>query len=248
VRIQGSNTIQFYSTYNVFAETKTGSDDVIMFGSHLDSVAAGPGINDNASGSATLLEMALVLDDSKKSHKSKVRFAWWGAEELGLMGSRHYVDNLSDQDVSHIALYFNFDMMASPNYIYSIGNGTTGTESEQGAQTLQHLLGHLLEKQGANYRTHRMGDETDYDAFLKRNISSNGLATGAMSTKSATDKDFYGGIMNVKLDPCYHLPCDTLDNINQQCLMHTGNVGIQMLKKLMEQGDIRAYLQSAENM
>ena len=104
------------SAENVIAETTTGNDDeVIMVGGHLDSVIAGPGINDNGSGAATVLEVA---ENMRKVHPNNtVRFALWGAEEFGLLGSEHYVSSLDDEQARDIALYLNFDMLASPNYL-----------------------------------------------------------------------------------------------------------------------------------
>ena len=102
--------------WNVIAETKSGNDgNVVMAGAHLDSVQDGAGINDNGSGSAALLETAIQM--AKVKPTNTVRFAWWGAEESGLLGSEHYVAELSEDEADDIALYLNFDMVASPNYI-----------------------------------------------------------------------------------------------------------------------------------
>ena len=82
-------------TQNIIAETRKGDpSNVVMLGAHLDSVHAGPGINDNGSGSAGLLEYATTLADLKAPVKNKIRFAWWAAEESGLVGSTHYTDEL----------------------------------------------------------------------------------------------------------------------------------------------------------
>lgn len=82
-------------TQNIIAETKGGDEEqVIMLGAHLDSVPEGPGINDNGSGTAGLLEYAVTLADLKAPVKNKVRFAWWAAEEAGLVGSEYYTNDL----------------------------------------------------------------------------------------------------------------------------------------------------------
>ena len=108
---------------NVVAQTRKGrTDNVVMAGAHLDSVEVGPGINDNGSGSAGLLEVALELGGGAKV-KNAVRFAWWGAEELGLIGSQAYVDSLSFEQQLDIALYLNFDMIGSPNAAYFVYDG-----------------------------------------------------------------------------------------------------------------------------
>ena len=96
---------------NVIAELRGANDgNVVMAGAHLDSVPAGPGINDNGSGSASLLEIAQNM--SKNKPQNTVRLAWWGAEEAGLIGSREYVAGLSQAEKDRIALYLNFDMVA----------------------------------------------------------------------------------------------------------------------------------------
>ncbi|MGH8573497.1 MAG: M28 family peptidase, partial [Gammaproteobacteria bacterium] len=92
---------------NVLAQNRTGSSErVVMAGAHLDSVRAGPGINDNGSGAAALLEIAVQLGGSPPIGNA-VRFAWWGSEEEGLIGSTHYVKSLTDDDRDRIALYLN---------------------------------------------------------------------------------------------------------------------------------------------
>ena len=107
---------------NVIAELPGHNDDnVVMAGAHLDSVQAGPGINDNGSGSSALLEIAQQL--AKLKPENTVRFAWWGAEESGLIGSTQYVAGLSQAEKDRIALYLNFDMVASPNYIFMVYDG-----------------------------------------------------------------------------------------------------------------------------
>ncbi|NNE11641.1 MAG: M28 family peptidase, partial [Ilumatobacter sp.] len=104
------------TTVNVLAETPGGDpDNVVMVGAHLDSVNEGPGIQDNGSGSAAILEVAIQMAEVETHNK--VRFAWWGAEESGLVGSDFYVFGLSDEEREKIALYLNFDMIGSPNYV-----------------------------------------------------------------------------------------------------------------------------------
>ena len=111
-------------TQNLIAETPTGRDDrVVMAGAHLDSVPAGPGINDNGSGSATLLELALQIADLGIEPRNTIRFAWWGAEEAGLIGSQFYVDSLTKSEAKDIELYLNFDMIGSPNYARFVYDG-----------------------------------------------------------------------------------------------------------------------------
>ena len=111
---------------NVIAELAgTNDDNVVMAGAHLDSVLAGPGINDNGSGSAALIEVAEQL--GKLKPENTLRFAWWGAEESGLIGSTAYVNGLSAAERERIALYLNFDMIGSPNYIQMVYDSDEST-------------------------------------------------------------------------------------------------------------------------
>lgn len=110
------------TTSNVIAETTWGDpNNVVMVGAHLDSVNAGPGIQDNGSGSAAIMEVAQNM--AKSNGVNKVRFALWGAEESGLVGSTYYVTNLSQQEQDKVALYLNFDMIGSPNHVFFIYDG-----------------------------------------------------------------------------------------------------------------------------
>jgi len=117
VTFQVQGQASTYTTSNLFAETREGDPEkTIMIGSHLDSVPEGPGINDNGSGSASLLEMAIQLEGFLPTLKNRVRFSWWSAEESGLIGSTHYVENLSEEQWQAINMYINLDMVASPNF------------------------------------------------------------------------------------------------------------------------------------
>ena len=110
------------TTVNVIAETSSGRDDnVVVVGAHLDSVIAGPGINDNGSGSSAILEVAIQM--AKVKPRNTVRFIWFGAEELDLVGSEHYVSQLSEEEIADIAVMLNFDMVGSPNSVRSVYDG-----------------------------------------------------------------------------------------------------------------------------
>lgn len=109
-------TIIQTATYNVIAQSKGGDpDNVVMAGAHTDSVQAGPGINDNGSGTISILEVAVKL--ANFSTNNAVRFGWWSGEEEGLLGATHYVSELSQEEQDKIRLYLNFDMVASPNFV-----------------------------------------------------------------------------------------------------------------------------------
>jgi Zn-dependent M28 family amino/carboxypeptidase len=114
ITVELTSTVKNATTYNVIAQTTAGDqDNVIHIGGHSDSVAAGPGINDNGSGTISILEIALQL--TKFTVNNAVRFSWWSAEEAGLLGATYYVLQLSQEEKDKIRLFLDFDMMASPN-------------------------------------------------------------------------------------------------------------------------------------
>jgi Zn-dependent M28 family amino/carboxypeptidase len=203
-------------TYNVFAETPGGRDDnVVMAGAHLDSVDAGPGINDNGSGSAALLEVAENM--TKVQVENKVRFAWWGAEEFGLVGSDHYVYGLSDEERDDIALYLNYDMIASPNYVRFIydGDGSAfGLAGPDGSQQIEELYEDFYAARGLAWEPTQISFRSDYAAFFDFGIPFGGLFTGAEGIKTPEEQAIYGGTAGIAYDPCYHLACDTIDNLS----------------------------------
>lgn len=210
----------------MIAETKGGdADNVVMFGAHLDSVAAGPGINDNGSGSAGILDVALNL--AHKNVKNKVRFAWWSAEEFGLLGSEAYVNSLSAADLAKVKLYLNFDMIASPNYAQFVYDGDdsdqvgAGPGPEGSAQLERQITDYLDSRgsRGSRGTPHEGTDFTgrsDYGPFIEVGIPSGGTFTGAEGVKTAEQAKAYGGKAGVAYDACYHAACDNLKNINMK--------------------------------
>jgi Zn-dependent M28 family amino/carboxypeptidase len=208
------------TTYNVLAETTSGrSDNVVMVGAHLDSVDGGPGINDNGSGSAAILEVALQMQKVKP--RNKVRFAWWGAEESGLVGSTYYVANLSAEERGKIALYLNFDMVGSPNfvrYIYDGDGSAFGTAGPGGSNIIEKYFEDFYAARGLVSEPTAFDGRSDYRAFILNGIPAGGLFTGAEGIKTAAQAATYGGTAGIAYDPCYHLACDTYDNNNLEVL------------------------------
>jgi Zn-dependent M28 family amino/carboxypeptidase len=208
------------TTSNIFAESVGGNpNNVVMVGAHLDSVNAGPGIQDNGSGSAAILEVAQQM--AKVKPVNKVRFALWGAEESGLVGSRYYVANLPQAEIDKIALYLNFDMIGSPNHVFFIydgddsdvqGAGPGPAGSAQIEQLFQQYYGLL----GESYKGTDFSGRSDYGPFIAAgvDIPSGGLFTGAEGIKTADEVAIWGGTAGQQYDPCYHLACDTYANIN----------------------------------
>ncbi|WP_400993462.1 M28 family metallopeptidase [Agromyces sp. GXQ0307] len=209
---------------NVIAE-KTGANDdnVVMAGAHLDSVQAGPGINDNGSGSAALLELAQNL--SKLEPQNTIRLAWWGAEESGLIGSEEYVAELSQEEQDRIALYLNFDMVASPNYIFMVYDGDEsgwlapdGVPIPDGSVQIEKLFESYYTSVGEPYDDAQFSGRSDYDAFIRVGIPAGGLFTGAEVVKTEEQAAIWGGVAGESYDQCYHQVCDTIDNVNEHAL------------------------------
>ncbi|MEV0531944.1 M28 family metallopeptidase [Kitasatospora sp. NPDC050463] len=207
-------------TWNVIAETRGGDPaNTVVIGSHLDSVVAGPGINDNGSGSAGVLEVAKNLGN--RPVKNKVRFAWWSAEEFGLKGSEAYVASLSEAEQKKIKLYLNFDMIASPNsaqFVYDgddsdhVGSGP----GPDGSAQLERRITDYLDRRGLPHEGTDFTGRSDYGPFIDAGIPAGGTDTGAEVIKSAAQAARYGGTAGVAFDKCYHKACDNLDNLDME--------------------------------
>jgi Iap family predicted aminopeptidase len=191
-------------TVNVIAETAGGRGDrVVMAGGHLDSVPAGPGINDNGSGVAALLEVADALGG--RAPGTRVRLAFWGAEELGLIGSRRYVRNLEPEEREAIAAYVNLDMVGSPNPAEGVYS-----DADQEIETLlRRLVGEGAEEENA-------GGRSDHAPFERAGIPVGGLFTGAGEPH----------------DPCYHRACDDIDNVDMPVLVQMARAAGEAMERL----------------
>ena len=204
-------------TANLIAETPTGRDSqVVMAGAHLDSVEEGPGIEDNGTGSATILEIALQMAEQGITPKNKVRFAWWGAEEAGLVGSYEYTGNLTKDEAKVIEAYLNFDMVGSPNYVRFIYDGD-GSDfnlvGPNGSDGIEKTFADWFASQGLASTETEFSGRSDYAGFIDRGIPAGGLFTGAEVTKTDEQVATYGGVAGASFDPCYHQACDSLTPI-----------------------------------
>lgn len=210
------------TTANVIADSTSGRDDrVVLVGAHLDSVPEGPGIQDNGSGSAAILETALQMANQEITPRNKVRFAWWGAEEAGLLGSQHYVDNLSAREIKDIALNLNFDMIGSPNFVRFVYDGdgsATPQAGPNGSQTIESVFLTYFESVSLPVEPTAFDGRSDYGPFIEVGIPAGGLFTGAEGIKTPDEAALYGGTAGEQYDPCYHLACDTFDNISLEAL------------------------------
>ena len=207
---------------NVIAE-KRGSNDgnVVMAGAHLDSVLAGPGINDNGSGSAALLEFAQTT--RKLKPENTIRLAFWGAEENGLLGSTDYVETLSQAERDRIALYLNFDMIGSPNHVFFVYDGDESSFDApvvvpEGSVQIEDVFESFFTMRGVPYEDSEFSGRSDYQAFIEADIPSGGLFTGAEVPKTAEQAAIWGGTAGISYDPCYHIACDDYDNVNLTAL------------------------------
>lgn len=210
------------TTSNLLAESRHGDPDkVVMVGAHLDSVDAGPGINDNGTGAAAVLETAVQM--GKVKPRQKVRFALWGAEESGLVGSEHYVASLTQQEKDRIALYLNFDMIGSPNHVYMIYDGddsdATGAGPGPGRSAeIEKLFERYYTERGLPFKGTDFDGRSDYGPFMDEGIAAGGLFTGAEGIKTEEEAALWGGTAGVAYDPCYHQACDGMDNVNWEAL------------------------------
>jgi Zn-dependent M28 family amino/carboxypeptidase len=195
-------------TVNVIAETATDEGDrVVMAGGHLDSVPAGPGINDNGSGTAALLELADALGG--RALGARVRLAFWGAEELGLIGSRRYVRDLAPGERERIAAYVNLDMVGSPEPAQGVySDADPGLE-----RLLRRLIGRGAEEENA-------GANSDHAPFQRAGVPVGGLFTGAGEPH----------------DLCYHRACDDIDNVDMPILVRMARAAGEAVERLSERG------------
>ena len=211
------------TTANVLAELRgKNADNVVMAGAHLDSVPAGPGINDNGSGSAALLEVAENL--GKVKPQNTIRLAWWAAEESSLVGSTYYVTHLPTPELQKIALYLNFDMVGSPNYVFFIYDGDNSDKlpgsavAPPGSAQIERTFEQFFESRDLPYKGTAFSGRSDYGPFIAENIPSGGLFTGAEGIKTAQEAAIWGGAAGQAYDPCYHQACDTYSNNNAVAL------------------------------
>ncbi|WP_203671809.1 M28 family peptidase [Streptomyces sp. SID13666] len=196
---------------NLIADWPGGpTDQVIMFGAHLDSVSAGPGINDNGSGSSSLLENALVLAQQNPTMAKHARFAWWNGEEQGMQGSQFYVSQLGSAQRGAIKAYYNLDMVGSTNAGYFINNITSSAAApmKEYWDSLNLRPEENIEGQG----------RSDDHSFQQAGIPTSAYATGADAIKTAAQATKWGGTANRSYDSCYHQSCDTTANINATAL------------------------------
>ena len=205
------------TTYNVIAQTKGGDqENVIHISGHSDSVAAGPGINDNGSGTISILEVAQAL--TTFSVNNAVRFSWWSAEEEGLLGASYYVSQQSKAELDKIRLMLDFDMMASPNYAFQIYDGDGSAFGEAGppgsGEAELEFQRFFTQEAHENWTSIEFDGRSDYGPFLEAGVATGGIACGAEGIKTEEEAAMFGGQAGVAYDVNYHAVGDTIKNLN----------------------------------
>jgi Zn-dependent M28 family amino/carboxypeptidase len=239
-----NNKNSLTTTYNLFADTIAGdASNMIVIGAHADGVPAGPGCNDNGSGSSVILEVALQFFKEGVRPTSKVRFAWWAGEELGLLGSQFFVDSLSDDAIKNIALNLNYDMLGSPNYFRGVYDGSGAVpEIRTASINIQKVFEGYFNRKGLGFDLSAFDGRSDYGPFIARRVPAGGLAAGAEGVKTEAQRIKTGGIAGIAYDPCYHGKCDTFANINPKAIEEMGGNAAYSAHFLATNGNLKAFL------
>ncbi|WP_372790034.1 M28 family metallopeptidase [Paraconexibacter sp.] len=238
VHVVTSTLSETRMTANVLADSPTGNTGrTVVVGAHLDSVVEGPGINDNGSGSAQNLEIAEELPRALKKPRNAVRFAFWGAEESGLLGSEHYVESLSQEQRDAIMANLNFDMVGSPNYVRFVydGDGSAfGNPGPVGSDIIESLFVDAFGAKGLPTEPTAFDGRSDYGPFIAVGIPAGGTFSGAEGIKTPEQAATYGGTAGEAYDPCYHQACDTLANLDHQALSEFSDAAADVTVRLLQ--------------
>ena len=219
-------------TNNVIAETPGGrADRTVVVGGHLDSVYEGPGINDDGSGVATMLETAEQMATLGIKPLNKVRFIFFSGEEQGLLGSDYYVSQLTKKQIQNIPAMLDYDMLASPNYAASSTTVTATSTASPGRRLRPDRAGvqELLGQPGPRLRDHPVRRALGLRRLHRAGIPAGGIFAGAEDIKQPYQVALYGGTAGVAFDKCYHQLCDDLTNINNQGLSEHSDAAIHAI-------------------
>jgi peptidase M28-like protein/PA domain-containing protein len=213
-------TAELRTSSSLVAETAGGSPDhVLMIGGHIDSAMDGPGINDNGSGTMTILEIGRRLAAATSGPQSPagdgwtVRLAFWTGEEIGLLGSSAYVEGLDSAEIGTIEAYLNFDMLGSPNGVREVYSGAATTRPTE-SEAIAGLFTSALDRAGLSSSVVELPGGADHASFNNFSIPTGGLFSGANEIKSPEQATLFGGTAGAPEDPCYHLACDRVDNLD----------------------------------
>jgi len=213
-------------TFNIIADSIAGDpEDTVVIGAHLDGVAEGPGVNDNASGSAAMLALAEKIAASDVPNDKRIRIALWGAEEIGLLGSTAYVDDLVANDPAEwarISAYLNYDMIGSENFtvgVYDANRSTfpaDGVNIPAGSAEIEQVYTDYFDAIEQPWIDTEYSGRSDYQAFIDNGVPAGGLFSGGDDIKTAEQAEQFGGTAGVYMDRNYHTVNDTLANINRE--------------------------------
>lgn len=228
VHVIVSTRLDVVRTRNVVAQTAGGTHRVIALGGHLDSVAAGPGINDDGTGVAFLLELAHQAHRLHLRPSGALRFGFWAAEEDGLLGSNAYVASLTRAQRADIAAYLNFDMLGSPNgvrYVYD-------TDRPAGSVRIERAFLRWFAARGLATRPTEVDDRSDHAAFAAAGIPVGGLFSGAEEIKTEREWRDFGGVVGVADDPNYHTARDRFSNVDPTIFSQLAHAGAFVATRL----------------
>jgi Zn-dependent M28 family amino/carboxypeptidase len=211
---------------NVIADSPRGDRNrTIVVGAHLDSVAAGPGINDNGSGTSGILEIAEQVAELQDRPRNRLRFAFWGAEEAGLVGSTAYVAEQVERDrIDQIEANLNFDMIGSPNFVRFVYDGDLSDSAPppsgapDGSAQIERMFLRHFRREGLATEPTAFDGRSDYGPFIANGVPAGGLFTGAEGIKTAEQAEVFGGFAGMQYDPNYHEEGDTFFNLSHPAL------------------------------
>ncbi|HEY6607879.1 MAG TPA: M20/M25/M40 family metallo-hydrolase [Candidatus Limnocylindria bacterium] len=210
--------------HNVIAQLGDGPS-IVMLGAHLDSVLDGPGINDNGSGVAALLEIARGLAATGVPDGWAVRIGLWGGEEFGTIGSRAYAATMGDE----VTAYLNLDMTGSvngANLVYDEAGAAPGSTDITAA------FDAWFAESGLESEHVDIGGSSDHFGFTEAGIPTGGLFAGASESGSASQPSAGGG--GPAMDPCYHIACDTIDNVDPERVATFAEATFAVTLRLMQ--------------
>ncbi|KAG8900938.1 hypothetical protein FRB99_005663 [Tulasnella sp. 403] len=269
--LTSKTSIELAETFNLLcvwdaADSTSSVPETLLIGAHLDSVPTGPGIVDNGSGLATILEWLVALQkagwnpDGTRSGRSRLKnsfgsntelpkerrvvWAWWGAEELGLLGSQYYVNSLKEKN-ENIVASINVDMIASPNGIPTVINATSAPREDVIGPSLKiqcHLQSGFRKLSEAYELANTAMYNSDEWSFLERGIPAGAIQSGASRIKTEAQRESFGGMAGAPMDPCYHSLCDTLGNVNVGLLKLMSRVGFRTVTYLMMKPNLKDWL------
>jgi Zn-dependent M28 family amino/carboxypeptidase len=226
VRVDVDATTTPNTEVNVIADSPRGRNGrTIVVGAHLDSVEAGPGINDNGSGTAGILEIAEEVAQLEDRPRNRLRFAFWGAEEAGLVGSTAYVaEQVENGGIDQIEANLNFDMIGSPNFVRFVYDGDLSNSppppsgAPAGSAQIEQLFLRYFRRQGLATEPTAFDGRSDYGPFISNMVPAGGLFTGAEGIKTEEQQEVYGGFAGMQYDPNYHEEGDTFFNLSHVAL------------------------------